>query len=162
MFKINNKDTRTTLLASVWCLYSYLWTYFTSCSSVSVVNFEHVIAGVVKYFNSPKLWLPQSINQRKMTPSSHNKLENGDLPQVIMTRLISIVSQWRVNINWWKRTPLKPLHCNSNCNIRFFALNPNKNNSSYYGSPLGDLCENGTPFRVGSDQKVSSLVKNHL
>ena len=29
MFKVNNKDTRT---------------YFTPCSSVSVVNFEHVIA----------------------------------------------------------------------------------------------------------------------
>ena len=30
MFKVNNKDTRT---------------YFTLCSSVSIVNFEHVIAG---------------------------------------------------------------------------------------------------------------------
>ena len=29
MFKDNNKDTRT---------------YFTTCSSVSIVNFEHVIA----------------------------------------------------------------------------------------------------------------------
>ena len=34
MFKINNKDTRTMPLAS------------TPCSSVSVVNFEHVIAGL--------------------------------------------------------------------------------------------------------------------
>ena len=31
MFKVNNNDTRTTSM--------------TSCSSVSVVNFEHVIAG---------------------------------------------------------------------------------------------------------------------
>ena len=31
MFKVNNKDTRTT----------------TPCSSVSIVNFEHVIAGWV-------------------------------------------------------------------------------------------------------------------
>ena len=30
MFNVNNKDTRT---------------YFTPCSSVSIVNFEHVIAG---------------------------------------------------------------------------------------------------------------------
>ena len=42
MFKVNNKDTRTTPLASWWCLYSYLWTYFTPCSSVSIVNFEQV------------------------------------------------------------------------------------------------------------------------
>ena len=32
-------------LASFWCLYCYLWTYFTPCSSASIVNFEHVIAG---------------------------------------------------------------------------------------------------------------------
>ena len=33
MFKVNNKDTRTTL------------TYFTPCSSASVVDFEQVNAG---------------------------------------------------------------------------------------------------------------------
>ena len=33
MFKVNNKDTRT---------------YFTLCSSVSIVNFEHVIASLEK------------------------------------------------------------------------------------------------------------------
>ena len=32
MFKVNNKETRTTPL-----------TYFTLCSSVSIVNFEHVL-----------------------------------------------------------------------------------------------------------------------
>ena len=47
MFKVNNKDTRTTPFASFWCLYCQLWTYFTLCSSVSIVNFEHVIAGWV-------------------------------------------------------------------------------------------------------------------
>ena len=31
--------------ASFWYLYCYLWTYFTPCSSVSIVNFEQVIAG---------------------------------------------------------------------------------------------------------------------
>ena len=36
MFKVNNKDTRTTIFL--------LWAYFTPCSSVSVVNFEHVAA----------------------------------------------------------------------------------------------------------------------
>ena len=33
MFKVNNKDTRTTPMA-----------YFTPCSSVSIVNFEQVTA----------------------------------------------------------------------------------------------------------------------
>ena len=37
MFKVNNKDTRKTSLASL--------AYITPCSSVSIVNFEHVIAG---------------------------------------------------------------------------------------------------------------------
>ena len=44
MFKVNSKDTRTTLLAPFWCLYCQLWTLLTPCSSVSIVNFEHVIA----------------------------------------------------------------------------------------------------------------------
>ena len=44
MFKVNSKDTRTTLIASFCCVYCKLSTYFTPCSSVSVVNFEHVIA----------------------------------------------------------------------------------------------------------------------
>ena len=62
MFKVNNKDTKTTPMASFWCLYRLLWTYFTSYSSVSIVNFEQVNAGwgvfsgifqkEVKYFTS--------------------------------------------------------------------------------------------------------------
>ena len=43
MFKVNNKDTRTTPLPSFWCLYCWLWTYFTPCS-VSIFNFEQVNA----------------------------------------------------------------------------------------------------------------------
>ena len=35
MFEVNNKDTRMTPLASL---------YFTLCSSVSIIKFEHVIA----------------------------------------------------------------------------------------------------------------------
>ena len=34
MFRVNNKDTRMTPM-----------TYFTPCSHVSIINFEHVIAG---------------------------------------------------------------------------------------------------------------------
>ena len=44
MFKVNNKDTRVTPMASFWCLYCEFLTYFTSCSSVSIVNLEHVNA----------------------------------------------------------------------------------------------------------------------
>ena len=44
MFQVNNKDTRTMPLASFWCLYCYLGTYFTPCSSVSIVNCEYEIA----------------------------------------------------------------------------------------------------------------------
>ena len=39
MFKVNNED-----LASFWCLYSKLRAHFIPCSSVSIVNFEHVTA----------------------------------------------------------------------------------------------------------------------
>ena len=44
MFKVNNKDSRTKPIASFRCLYCLLWSYFTPCSTVSIVNFEHVIA----------------------------------------------------------------------------------------------------------------------
>ena len=50
MFRVNNKDTRTTAMGSFWCLYCLLWTYFTTCSSIFMVNFEHVIAGWVGSF----------------------------------------------------------------------------------------------------------------
>ena len=39
LLKVNNSKTRTS------CLYYQRRTYFTACSSVSVVNSEHVIAG---------------------------------------------------------------------------------------------------------------------
>ena len=45
MFKVNNKDTRTTPLASFWYLSCLLWTYFTSCFSVSIVSFGKINAG---------------------------------------------------------------------------------------------------------------------
>ena len=45
IFKVNNKDTRTTPLALLWCLYCLLWTYFSLYSCVFMVIFERVIAG---------------------------------------------------------------------------------------------------------------------
>ena len=47
MSQVNNKDTRTTPMKSFWCLYCYLWRYFTPGSSVSIVDFEHVNDGWV-------------------------------------------------------------------------------------------------------------------
>ena len=47
MFKVNNKDTKTTRVAlfGVFILnFEHISRY---CSSVSIVNFEHVIAGWV-------------------------------------------------------------------------------------------------------------------
>ena len=47
MLKVNNKDTRYQISDIFWYLYCWLWTYFTPYLSVSIVNFEHVIAGWV-------------------------------------------------------------------------------------------------------------------
>ena len=52
MFKVNNKDNKTKPLVSFWCLSTQLWTYFTPCSSVAVVNFEHVDADCDKCADS--------------------------------------------------------------------------------------------------------------
>ena len=60
-FKVNNRDsrkrcayvqnkpedTRTTPIASFWCLYCQPWICFTPCSTISIVNFEHVNTGCV-------------------------------------------------------------------------------------------------------------------
>ena len=45
LFKVNNKDTRTTSMTSFWCLYRQLWKDFTYSSGVSIVDFEQVKAG---------------------------------------------------------------------------------------------------------------------
>ena len=59
LLKVNNRNTRTrceicskliikyqnNALASFRYLYCWLWTYFTPCSIVSIVNFEHVFGG---------------------------------------------------------------------------------------------------------------------
>ena len=52
MLKVNNKDTRTTPVASGVVLISLLLTLniFQPCSSVSIVNFEHVITGRERSF----------------------------------------------------------------------------------------------------------------
>ena len=43
MFKVDNKETRTTSLMSFWCLYFYLFGGFTThCFGVSIVDFEQV------------------------------------------------------------------------------------------------------------------------
>ena len=42
LFRIKNKDTRTTLFKSLCCLYCQLWTDFTTTSSVPVLDFQQV------------------------------------------------------------------------------------------------------------------------
>ena len=49
MFKVNNKDLRTTPVASFGVfMVNFEHTYFTPCSSVSNVNFEQVHSGWVR------------------------------------------------------------------------------------------------------------------
>ena len=45
LFKVYNKDTRTTSVTSFWCLYSEPWTDFIHCYEVSIVDFEQINAG---------------------------------------------------------------------------------------------------------------------
>ena len=43
MFEVdNNENTRMASLASSWCFYCYLWTYFRHFSIVSIVDFQQV------------------------------------------------------------------------------------------------------------------------
>ena len=58
MFKVSYRNTRTrceiyskltinrtTLLLLLWYLYCQLWTYFTPCSTISIVKFEQANVG---------------------------------------------------------------------------------------------------------------------
>ena len=56
IFKVNSKNTRTMSMRSFWCLYCYLWTYFTLYSSVSIVNFHQVWSYLQKKILNEKLY----------------------------------------------------------------------------------------------------------
>ena len=43
MFKVDNKNSRSNSSMSLWCHYFWLWTYFVSFSSVSIIGFELVV-----------------------------------------------------------------------------------------------------------------------
>lgn len=45
MFRLNNKDSRTTSLTSFWCFYCHIWTDLTYCSGLLIIEFEQVNAG---------------------------------------------------------------------------------------------------------------------
>ena len=77
-FKVNNKDTRTTSLVSFWCLYCYLWTYFTPCSSASIVNFEQVNASWVPENCKKKLINKWTAGKLIKTKETHKKDNNGN------------------------------------------------------------------------------------
>ena len=44
MFKVNNRK-------KFWCFYDKLWTYFTPCSNVFNIDFEHMVAHRVVFFH---------------------------------------------------------------------------------------------------------------
>ena len=61
MLKVNNKDTGTTPFGYLHCS---LWTYFTPCSSVSIVNIEHVNAGLDCWTHCIKCYLLRFFSTR--------------------------------------------------------------------------------------------------
>ena len=72
MFKVNNKDTRTT--TSFWCFDYKLWTYFTPCSGVSILNFEQAYADWVNfcrknYWGSSRSFYVHLFKDLRITPS---------------------------------------------------------------------------------------------
>ena len=86
LLKVNNRNTRTSCQIC-WkltvknqndafgvVLVSLLltWTYFTACSSVSIVNFQHVIADWVAY-NSLKIYCFKTFKSLKVAESRVTK-----------------------------------------------------------------------------------------
>ena len=54
MPKINNLNSRTPSIRSLWCFYCYLWIYFTPFSIVYIVDFENVDVSLVKTIQMKK------------------------------------------------------------------------------------------------------------
>ena len=90
MFRVNNKDTRTTPLASFWCLYCLLWTYFTPCSNVSIVNFEYVITSWV---GTSCMWYKPFFNLYKF-PFENLLIFVKKLP-IICSVLVKFYTLWQ-------------------------------------------------------------------
>ena len=75
-----NTPERRTSITSFSCLYWGLWIYFTSCSSVFIVNFEQVNAGWIlsnlKFWINPNniLFLSVFLSQVRWLPNIAQKL----------------------------------------------------------------------------------------
>ena len=117
MFKVNNKDTTATPMASFWCLYCYLSTYFTSCSSVSIVNFELVKAGWVNpcqcINHLRNVIVTEMSNGRKTDWKIRTKHDgfclpcNGQIPNLRILGIRKFQKNYWKAWNWWK-VPSRP------------------------------------------------------
>ena len=91
MFKVNNKGTRTTPLASFWCfIVNFVWTYFTPCSSVSFVNFEQVNANWV----ACKIVHAFSINAEQSSSSRFNDWYSREIKNRSMWSIYMFLHVW--------------------------------------------------------------------
>ena len=104
MFKVCNKDTWTTPMASFWCLYCSLWTYFALCSSVFIVNFEEVNAGWENTFGHLRILDYWNIRCNKellnncgvsfpFSDLSNHLFRTGKLIPLLLTMLLQICLQ---------------------------------------------------------------------
>ena len=80
IFKVNNKDTRATPVASFWCLYWQLWTYFTPCSCVSIVNFKQANAKLWMLFGQYLVHLQMLLLNVQNLPNFFSKIQPFPFP----------------------------------------------------------------------------------
>ena len=92
MFKVNNKDTNGVVLVSLLLML----TYFTSCSSVSIVNFEHWISGwdINKYGT---MFLQCQPKVSYICLSWYNPLLN-QLSDALL--LVHVAFEWKILMIW--------------------------------------------------------------
>ena len=79
MFKVNDKDTR---MRSLWCLYYLLLTYFTSFSSVSIVDFKQENVYWVWFLLGCPKYLPKYLSGQSNFKGSS---KHSDYAQIIKT-----------------------------------------------------------------------------
>ena len=113
MFKVNNKDTKTTPVleplfnkvvglwpqvfnfikketptqVSFWCFYCKLWAYFTPCSSVFIGNFEQVNASWEKgIFTYIPAYQPIMFNVIGKWQETHQQRQYGQFCRKVLNR----------------------------------------------------------------------------
>ena len=101
MFKVNNKNTRTTSMTLFWCFYGWFWTYFTHFSSISIVDFEQVNVSWDNRVSKNTQNMKSSVIRQK------DESQNGCFKKA-KHEMFVFRKFWRALLSWNTRFEIRP------------------------------------------------------